>query len=232
MLPCGLENFAAQKNRLDFFHYGWHYAYSISAAWDASMQLEYFCNAKCQCGIHSTLAFLASHEARCRMAVFSIQLTKNPHQTGEPRGPSPSGGKTPAKPHIPLRPCAPKARSSKGAKPPSREACRRAAVERSQAAFLRALCAHSAQSGVKGYYPLREARRRAAVKPRPNRISSTPLRAHGAQSGGAGGHPLLYGEGFVLAEEGGVFGEKGTDEGGKELVHLLGTAARVESRIK
>ena len=61
---------------------------------------------------------------------------------------------------------------------------------------------------------------------------STPLRAHGAQSGGAGGHPLLYGEGFVLAEEDGVFGEKGTDEGGKELVHLLGTAARVESRIK
>ena len=49
---------------------------------------------------------------------------------------------------------------------------------------------------------------------------------------GAGGHPLLYGEGFVLAEEGGVFGEKGTDKGGKELVHLLGTAARVESRIK
>ena len=36
----------------------------------------------------------------------------------------------------------------------------------------------------------------------------------------------------MLAEEGGVFGEKGTDEGGKELVHLLGTAARVESRIK
>ena len=59
-----------------------------------------------------------------------------------------------------------------------------------------------------------------------------PLRAHGAQTGGAGGHPLLYGEGFVLAEKGGVFGEKGTDEGGKELVHLLGTAARVEGRIK
>jgi len=75
----------------------------------------------------------------------------------------------------------------------------------------------------------REACRRAAVKPRPNRIS---LYAHGAQSGGAGGHPLLYGEGFVLAEESGVFGEKGTDEGGKKLVHLLGTAARVESRIK
>ena len=81
------------------------------------------------------------------------------------------------------------------------------AVERSQSAFLRALCAHSAQSGVKGHCPLRAVR-------------------------GAGGHPLLDGEGFVFAEESGVFGEKGTDEGGKELVHLLGTAARVESRIK
>ena len=53
----------------------------------------------------------ASHEARCRMAAFSIQQTRKPHQTGEPRGLLPSGGKTPAKPHIPLRPCAPMARS-------------------------------------------------------------------------------------------------------------------------
>ncbi len=30
----------------------------------------------------------------------------NPHQTGEPRGLSPSGGKTPAKPNVFLRPCA------------------------------------------------------------------------------------------------------------------------------
>ena len=29
------------------------------------------------------------------------------HQTREPRGLSPSGGKTPANPHVPLRPCAP-----------------------------------------------------------------------------------------------------------------------------
>ena len=34
-----------------------------------------------------------------------------PHQTGEPRGLSPSGGKTPAKPHVSLCPCAPMARS-------------------------------------------------------------------------------------------------------------------------
>ena len=50
------------------------------------------------------LAFIASHEARRRMAVFSIQLTRNPHQTGEPRGPLPSGGKTPAKSHVPYSP--------------------------------------------------------------------------------------------------------------------------------
>ena len=40
----------------------------------------------------------------------------------------------------------------------SHEARRRMAVERSKSAFLRALCAHSAQSGVKGHCPLREPR--------------------------------------------------------------------------
>ena len=56
---------------LIFSHYGWHYAYSISAAWDASPRLGYFCNAKGQREIQITLAFLASHEARRRMAVFT-----------------------------------------------------------------------------------------------------------------------------------------------------------------
>ena len=91
-----------------------------NTALDASMRLGYFCNAKCQRDFKSTLAFLASHEARRRMAVWARQ------QTGS------------------------------RARPASREALRRAAVERSQAAFLRALCAHSAQSGVKGRCPLRE----------------------------------------------------------------------------
>ena len=45
-----------------------------NTALDASMRLGYFCNAKCQRDFKSTLAFLASHEARRRMAVFSIQL--------------------------------------------------------------------------------------------------------------------------------------------------------------
>ena len=100
-----------QKKQACFFHYGWHYAYSISTAWDASSRLGYSCNTKGQRDFISTLVFVASHEARCRMAAFSIQQTRKPHQTGEPRGPSPSGGKTQAKPHIPLRPCAPMARS-------------------------------------------------------------------------------------------------------------------------
>ena len=38
------------------------------------MHLEYFFNAKGQRDFKSTLAFLASHEARRRMAVLSIQL--------------------------------------------------------------------------------------------------------------------------------------------------------------
>ena len=59
-------------------------------------QHVFFCNSKGQHGFETKLAFLASHEARRRMAVFPIQLTTNPHQTREPRGPSPSGGKTPA----------------------------------------------------------------------------------------------------------------------------------------
>ena len=55
----------------------WVYTYSNFAGWDASMQLGYFCNAKCQRGFKSTLAFVASHEACCRMAVYIRQHTGN-----------------------------------------------------------------------------------------------------------------------------------------------------------
>ena len=41
------------------------------------MQLGYFCNTKGQRGFISTLAFFASHEARCRMAVYARQQTGN-----------------------------------------------------------------------------------------------------------------------------------------------------------
>ena len=59
-------------------------------------QHVFFCNSKGQHGFETKLAFLASHEARRRMAAFPLQLPTNPHQIREPRGPSPSGGKTPA----------------------------------------------------------------------------------------------------------------------------------------
>ena len=74
MLRRNLAGFAAKKQAC-FFHYGWHYAYSISIAWDASSRPGYSCNTKGQRDFISTLVFVASHEARCRMAVFSIQLT-------------------------------------------------------------------------------------------------------------------------------------------------------------
>ena len=83
MLRRNLAGFAAKKQAC-FFHYGWHYAYSISIAWDASSRLGYSCNTKGQRDFISTLVFVASHEARCRMAAFSIQQTRKPHQTGEP----------------------------------------------------------------------------------------------------------------------------------------------------
>ena len=41
--------------------------------------------------------FYASRRAYRPTAVFPIQLTRKSHQTGEPRGPLPSGGKTQAK---------------------------------------------------------------------------------------------------------------------------------------
>ena len=73
MLRRDLAGFAAQKNGFDFFFCGWHYPYTKSAAWDASPRLEYSCNTKGQHDFKSTLAFLASHEARRRMAVFTRQ---------------------------------------------------------------------------------------------------------------------------------------------------------------
>ena len=74
MLRRDLAGFAAQKNGFDFFFCGWHYPYTKSAAWNASPRLEYSCNTKGQHDFKSTLAFLASHEARRRMAVFAVQL--------------------------------------------------------------------------------------------------------------------------------------------------------------
>ena len=76
-------------------------AYLPLARWDTSMQLVYFCNAKGQREFDFTLTFIASHEARCRMAVYAMQLSGSHHQTREPRGLSPSGGSFAAKLHVP-----------------------------------------------------------------------------------------------------------------------------------
>ena len=57
MFQCSLDDGAAQKNRIVFFC-GWRYPYTNNTAWDASMQLGYICNTKCQRGFKSTLAFL------------------------------------------------------------------------------------------------------------------------------------------------------------------------------
>ena len=108
----------------------WRGAYSNGGAWDASLQLGYFCDAKCQRGFETTLAFVASRRACCPTAVFSIQLTRNPYQTGEPRGLSPSGGNSAAN-LLSLVCPAPIGRGmgSRGTAPcASRRACRRMAV--------------------------------------------------------------------------------------------------------
>ena len=67
----------SQRRKTGLFFCGWRYPYTYSTAWDTSKRLGYFCNAKCQCGIQSTLAFLASHEALRRMAVFPSQLARS-----------------------------------------------------------------------------------------------------------------------------------------------------------
>ena len=52
-------------------------AYLSLVAWDVAVWLEYICNTKCQRGFKSTLAFLSSHKACRRMAVYISQLTGN-----------------------------------------------------------------------------------------------------------------------------------------------------------
>ena len=129
------------------------------------MQLGYFCNAKCQRGFLSTLAFLASHEARRRMAVFSIQLAGS-YTRPASREACCRAAVSPQPSRISLECPAPYGRGvgCRGSPPAaSHEARRRMAVFSIQLA---------------GSYTRpasREARCRAAVKPRPTCFpSSTP----------------------------------------------------------
>ena len=73
----GLGGFAAQNSRLGFCSTVGINNHAQTTQLDALMQLGYFRNTKGQRDFISTLAFLASHEARRRMAVFSIQLARS-----------------------------------------------------------------------------------------------------------------------------------------------------------
>ena len=96
---------------------------------------------KASAGCKSTLAFGSSHEARRRrMAAFSIQLTRKPHRTSEPRGPSPSGGISQSIHMSPYAPARPRRSPGSRGSYPLREARRRAAVFRSQLTRLPSPC--------------------------------------------------------------------------------------------
>ena len=92
MFQGGWNGFAAQRNKLSCRPtLGVNYTQlapdeKSCGSWRISV------TPKASAGCKSTLAFGSSHEARRRMAAFSIQLTRKPHRTSEPRGLSPSGG--------------------------------------------------------------------------------------------------------------------------------------------
>ena len=100
------------------------------------------------------------------------------HQTGEPRGPSPSGGNFAAKPLSLEYPRAPWARCGVQGVTPCREPRGPSPSGGNSAAkslFLEYSRAPWARCGVQGVTPCREARRRAAVKPRPTSFPSGAL---------------------------------------------------------
>ena len=103
----GWNSFAAQRNKLSCRPtLGVNYTQlapdeKSCGSWRISV------TPKASAGCKSTLAFGSSHEARRRMAAFSIQLTRKPHRTSEPRGLSPSGGISQSShmsPYAPARP--------------------------------------------------------------------------------------------------------------------------------
>ena len=107
MFQGGWNGFAAQRNKLSCRPtLGVNYTKlapdeKSCGSWRISV------TPKASAGCKSTLAFGSSHEARRRMAAFSIQLTRKPHRTSEPRGLSPSGGISQSShmsPYAPARP--------------------------------------------------------------------------------------------------------------------------------
>ena len=117
--------------------------------------IGFFCNAKGQRMKKHTLAFYAGHEARRRMAVFPIQLTRShtkPASRGTCRATAVKPRPTPMSPYgaqsergsasepkvRPTAVCSTRQLTENHTRPASREACRRAAVKRSQVTFPRA----------------------------------------------------------------------------------------------
>ena len=109
---------------------------------------------KASVGCKSTLAFGSSHEARRRMAAFSIQLTRKPHRTSEPRGLSPSGGISQSSHMSPYAPARPRrSPGSRGTTPCARPVAERRYL-RSQLTRLPSPCAPAARSpGSRGTTP-------------------------------------------------------------------------------
>ena len=128
------------------------------AGWDTSVYLGYFCNAKGQREIKITLAFVASHEACRRMAVWVG------HQTGSYARPASREARRraaviPRPTGFPTSSPAPYGRGvgcrgTTPARPASREARCRAAVSLRPSRMSREQPrAQRARCGVQGYYP-------------------------------------------------------------------------------
>ena len=159
MFQGGWNGFAAQRNKLSCRPtLGVNYTQlapdeKSCGSWRISV------TPKASAGCKSTLAFGSSHEARRRMAAFSIQLTRKPHRTSEPRGPSPSGGISQSIHMSPYAPAHPRrSPGSRGTTPCARPVAERRYLRSQLTRLPMPLRARGAQSGVKGYYPLREPR--------------------------------------------------------------------------
>ena len=153
MFQGGWNSFAAQRNKLSCRPtLGVNYTQlapdeKSCGSWRISV------TPKASAGCKSTLAFGSSHEARRRMAAFSIQLTRKPHRTSEPRGPSPSGGisqPTHMSLYTPARPR--RSPGSRGTTPCARPVAERRYL-RSQLTRLPSPCAPQARSPNGGLSP-------------------------------------------------------------------------------
>ena len=149
---------------------------------------------KASVGSISTLAFDASHEARRRMAVFSIQLTRKLHRTSEPRGLSPSGGISQST-HMSLYTPARRRRAvrGQGVLPLARGLSPSGGISQSTHMSPYAPARPRRSPGSRGTTPCanREARRRAAVFRSQLTCLPMPLRAAGAQSERGTQSPIL-----------------------------------------